>query len=127
VKQRGVSQEEKKERRDNEVGAPENRIELALSLILTPRLETSNTGTWIDRHRSRPLYLRKRRWQPPSQGVVYCEMEVQSSTPAPPRGQPAWVAAFGCVLEARTSYRTNQQVVHTEFTTLSGSSAYKSA
>ena len=38
------------------VGAPENRIELALGLILTPRLKTSTTGIWIGRHRSRALY-----------------------------------------------------------------------
>jgi hypothetical protein len=42
---------EKSERRDNEVGAPETGL-TGISQILTPRLKTSNTGTWIDRHRS---------------------------------------------------------------------------
>jgi len=47
------------ERRDNEVGAPENRIEwLKPSLILTPRLKTSTTGTWMSRHRSPDEYNR---------------------------------------------------------------------
>ena len=40
------------------VGAPENRIELALGFILTPRLKTSTAGTWIDRHRSCALYAK---------------------------------------------------------------------
>jgi hypothetical protein len=35
------------------VGAPDNRIVIgSKSLILTPRLETSNAGIWISRHRS---------------------------------------------------------------------------
>jgi hypothetical protein len=47
----GVKKES--ERRDNEGGAPDNRIVIgSKSLILTPRLETSNAGIWIGRHRS---------------------------------------------------------------------------
>ena len=44
------------------VGAPVNRIVIGFkSLILTPRLETSNAGTWISRHRSCRMYTEIRK------------------------------------------------------------------
>lgn len=53
VAQKYAEGTKKSERRDNEVGAPDNRsIVGSKSLILTPRLETSIAGTWIGRHRS---------------------------------------------------------------------------
>jgi len=44
------------ERRDNEVGAPENRIEWLKPYPDAPARTTSITGTWIDRHRSTKDY-----------------------------------------------------------------------
>jgi len=46
----------KSERRDNEVGAPENRIEWLKPYPDAPAQKTSITGTWIDRYRSRLDY-----------------------------------------------------------------------
>jgi hypothetical protein len=44
------------ERRDNEVGAPENRIEWLKPYPDAPARTTSITGTWIDRRRSAKDY-----------------------------------------------------------------------
>jgi len=44
------------ERRDNEVGAPENRIEWLKPYPDAPARRTSITGTWIDRRRSAKDY-----------------------------------------------------------------------